>query len=78
VDFLSHPSLTSGVLSSSTIMMSNSPPLHSHSPPSNGASSSNSGGPTSDACNGIVATLLSHRQRTNGESETFSKRAIER
>jgi hypothetical protein len=56
-------------------MMSNSPPLHSHSPP---ASSSNSGGPSSDACNGIVANLLCHRQRTNGESETFSKRAIER
>lgn len=58
-------------------MMSNSPPLHSHSPPSNGASSSNNGGPSSDACNGIVANLLCHRQRTNGESETFSKRAIE-
>ncbi len=60
-------------------MMSGSPPLHSHSPPSNGASSSNSGGgASSDACNGIVANLLCHRQRTNGESETFSKRAIER
>ncbi|CAF0751958.1 unnamed protein product [Rotaria sordida] len=58
-------------------MMSSSPPLHSHSPTSNGASSSNSGGPSSDACNGIVANLLCHRQRTNGESETFSKRAIE-
>lgn len=59
-------------------MMSGSPPLHSHSPPLNGASSSNNGGPSSDACNGIVANLLSYRQRTNGESETFSKRAIER
>jgi MAD (mothers against decapentaplegic) family protein 4 len=60
-------------------MMSGSPPLHSHSPTSNGASSSNSaGGASSDACNGIVANLLCHRQRTNGESETFSKRAIER
>ncbi|CAF4119948.1 unnamed protein product [Rotaria magnacalcarata] len=60
-------------------MISGSPPLHSHSPTSNGASSSSSnpGGPSSDACNGIVATLLCHRQRTNGESETFSKRAIE-
>ncbi|CAF0771264.1 unnamed protein product [Adineta steineri] len=58
-------------------MMSSSPPLHSHSPTSNGASSSNSGGTSSDACNGIVANLLCHRQRTNGESETFSKRAIE-
>ena len=58
--------------------MSASPPPHSHSPPLNGASSSNGGGPTSDACNGIVANLLCHRQRTNGESETFAKRAIER
>ncbi|CAF0781346.1 unnamed protein product [Adineta ricciae] len=58
--------------------MSGSPPLHSHSPPSNGASSSNGGsGASSEACNGIVANLLCHRQRTNGESETFSKRAIE-
>jgi hypothetical protein len=76
VDLLVHPSLASGV--SSARMMSGSPPLHSHSPTSNGASSSNNGGPSSDACNGIVATLLCHRQRTNGESETFSKRAIER
>jgi hypothetical protein len=61
-------------------MMSASPPSHSHSPPSNGASTSNSGGggSSSDACNGIVANLLCHRQRTNGESETFAKRAIER
>ncbi|CAF0831127.1 unnamed protein product [Rotaria sp. Silwood1] len=60
-------------------MLSASPPPHSHSPPSNGASTSNSGGggSSSDACNGIVASLLCHRQRTNGESETFSKRAIE-
>jgi hypothetical protein len=58
-------------------MMSASPPSHSHSPPSNGASTSNSGS-SSDACNGIVANLLCHRQRTNGESETFAKRAIER
>jgi hypothetical protein len=71
--------LSTGASSSvSTRMMSHSPPLHSHSPTSNGASSSNSGVPSSDACNGIVATLLCHRQRTNGESETFSKRAIER
>ncbi|CAF0946130.1 unnamed protein product [Adineta ricciae] len=58
-------------------MISVSPPPHSHSPPSNGASTSNSNGPSSDACNGIVANLLCHRQRTNGESETFAKRAIE-
>lgn len=58
-------------------MMSGSPPPHSHSPPLNGATS-NAGGSSSDACNGIVANLLSYRQRTNGESETFSKRAIER
>lgn len=48
-----------------------SSPTHSHSPPLINASSS-------DACNGIVANLLCHRQRTNGESETFAKRAIER
>ena len=59
-------------------MMSSSSPLHSHSPTSNGASSSNSNGTPSDTCNGIVANLLCHRQRANGESETFSKRAIER
>jgi len=56
-------------------MMSGSSPPHSHSPPLNGASSTTGG--SSDACNGIVANLLSYRQRTNGESETFSKRAIE-
>ena len=79
MDILIHRSLSTGALSSvSARMMSNSPPLHSHSPPSNGASSSSTGGSSSDACNGIVATLLCHRQRTNGESETFSKRAIER
>ncbi|CAM2699992.1 unnamed protein product [Rotaria socialis] len=58
-------------------MISISPPPHSHSPPSSGASTSNGGGSSSDACNGIVANLLCHRQRTNGESETFAKRAIE-
>ena len=78
MDILAHRSLSTGALSSaSTRMMSNSPPLLSHSPPLNGASSSSTGG-SSDACNGIVASLLNHRQRTNGESETFSKRAIER
>ncbi len=79
MDLPVHRSLSTGASSSRSIrMISNSPPLHSHSPTSNGASSSNSGGPSSDACNGIVASLLCHRQRTNGESETFSKRAIER
>jgi hypothetical protein len=81
VDLLIHPSLAAAAAAaaaSSSRMMSASPPPHSHSPPSNGASTSNSGGPSSDACNGIVANLLCHRQRTNGESETFAKRAIER
>ena len=80
VDLLIHPSLAAAAAAaaSSSRMMSASPPSHSHSPPSNGASSSNGGGPSSDACNGIVANLLCHRQRTNGESETFAKRAIER
>jgi hypothetical protein len=81
VDLLIHPSLAAAAAAaaSSSRMMSASPPSHSHSPPSNGASTSNSGGgSSSDACNGIVANLLCHRQRTNGESETFAKRAIER
>ncbi|CAF4517191.1 unnamed protein product [Rotaria socialis] len=75
-----HPSISTGASLSSARMISGSPPLHSRSPTSNGASSSSSSNPdgsSSDACNGIVATLLCHRQRTNGESETFSKRAIE-
>lgn len=80
VDLLIHPSLAAAAAAaaaaSSSRMISASPP--SHSPPSNGASTSNNGGPSSDACNGIVANLLCHRQRTNGESETFAKRAIER
>lgn len=76
MDLLIHPSLAAAAAaasSSSSRMISSSPP--SHSPPPTGASTS--GSSSSDACNGIVASLLSHRQRTNGESETFSKRAIE-
>ena len=75
MDLLIHPSLTGAA---SSRMMAASPSPHSHSPPLNGASSSNGTGSSSDACNGIVANLLCHRQRTNGESETFAKRAIER
>ena len=76
MDLLIHPSLAAAAAAaaaSSSRMISSSSP--SHSPPPTGASTS--GSSSSDACNGIVANLLSHRQRTNSESETFSKRAIE-
>lgn len=78
MDLLIHPSLAAASAASSSRMISTSPPAHGHSPPSNGALASTSGASSSDACNGIVANLLCHRQRTNGESETFAKRAIER